>query len=111
MVGSYRRIFGERARQFLESPFESPSPRLKFENAMVKRESQRQKTENYKLTMKMTEIKGELAAASNVQGGGEAAGADPPPQKKQRIVVEQMPEDWKMKRYSESPKKAPESNE
>lgn len=86
--------------------------KLKFENAMVKRESQRQKTENCKLTMKMTEMKNEMAArTTNRTSGGDGGAAetkatpnDAPPQKKQKIVVEKMPEDWKMKRYSESDK-------
>ena len=81
---------------------------------MVKRESQRQKTENCKLTMKMTEMKNEMAAQTTSRTSGGDGGAaetkgtpnDAPPQKKQKIVVEKMPEDWKMKRYSEPDKPA-----
>ena len=76
-------------------------PRLKFENAMVKRESQRQKTENYKLTMKITEMKNDFSATTAPKADG-AVSVDPPPQKKQKIIVEKMPEDWKMKGFSDS---------
>merc|ERR1712126_360690 len=70
--------------------------KLKFENAMVKRESQRQKTENCRLTMKMTEMKNEMTTTTKEggSGGGEEskAGNEAPPQKKRKVVVEQMPE-------------------
>ena len=74
---------------------------------MVKRDSQRQKTENCRLTMKMAEMKNEMTTTTSKEGangGGEEAKNEAPPQKKQKVVVEQMPEDWKIKCYSESPK-------
>ena len=83
--------------------------RLKFENAMVKRESQRQKTENCKLTMKMTEIKNEMNK-DGAEGARSGTAFDAPPLKKQKIVVEQMPEDWKIKCYTESPKASTEES-
>jgi len=69
--------------------------KLKFEMVTVKRESQRQKTENYKLTMKIEELK------SQSDSGGQSKEQQPPP-KKQRVVFEKMPEEWKIN--SGSPK-------
>ena len=55
-------------------------------------------------------MKNEMAPP-NKDGTGEGPKADAPPQKKQKIVVEKMPDDWKMKCYSESPKADSKSSE